>query len=145
MLDVTLANVIWPTFLTPWVYAAFMPWVGIWIVASEAITAAVLHRGARWKQWALWVLVANAISSVLGAIAGVVFSFVPGDANNLESDRAYLWVVLSFVLAFIVSVLVEFGVYRERRQRLFSSSPLRTSLICNAVSYAGIVAGLLAR
>jgi hypothetical protein len=130
-----LANVIWPTFITPYVIG-FNPIVGGWIFLSEIITALLLWRKASKGKIAFAVLLANITSSGMGIIFCLFMSQIPGELNNLNSTHATRYLFLVFCLLFTLSVTIEMPILK----RFLHQTVWLKTIVLNVVSYAGIMA-----
>ncbi len=116
----------------------------------------VFNRDLPWRRIASTVLTINVASAVVGfAIAAALPSglepAVTGEAGNqLETIRPGpkfgMYAVLGYVLAFVLSILIEWGIVHALRRVVNLAKPFITVALANAASYAvllGISTGWL--
>lgn len=122
------ANVIFPLFDLPYMAGIFSPWLAAGALAAEII----VFYGFHFRTIPLWpifavVLGANIISTLVGFFA---LAFLPSPDNGPH------WLIyLTFIMAWLLSVGIEFGVYfTVPRWRRFQHLLVATAT-SNGVSY----------
>jgi hypothetical protein len=126
-----LSNIVFPAFFAPYAISALTPWIGVVALACEFLVFFAFQiRFAAWWLIVIAFLAGNAVSTVVGVI---LFGFVIPD---FPLDRVWL---IAFVPAYLLSVVIEYAVYREFSRRRTLTRPFVTSLVSNAASYAVIV------
>ena len=135
-----LANVVFPTFLFPYVSILLLPIIGLWILGSEIITAIILNRKSHRFSVSLAVFLTNLSSSLFGVLIGIPISFIPGEFNDINSERAFIYIWISYSVAFLISILIE-GYGYHITKRVIKDENIKvwtTAWSTNLVSYAGI-------
>lgn len=146
---IILANVIFPAFATPYVSAMLFPVAAIAAMATEAAVFRALNRDLSWGRIVSTVLVINIASTVVGfAIAAFLPSglepTVMGEGENQfetiqPRPQFGMYAILGYVLAFFLSILIEWGIVRTSRRVLKLSKPFITATLANAASYAVLI------
>jgi hypothetical protein len=133
-----LANVIFPTFLYPMV-SMMIPMIGIWILVSETFGGLIINRNKN-KIKSVWgILLANLCSSILGASIGALLSLIPGEPNDVQSPTAPFYIIISYSIAFFISVFAEGLVLLLISKKKKDLNVWSTVWVCNSVSYFGIL------
>ncbi len=150
-----LANMIFPAFMHPYVISLLMPLIAILIVVSEwkmlvylLKQDAILDPTIEIKKERIFIMVlgANIVSSVAGMLlaphlpTGVIYV----EGTNLDGttysiprfdDSWGTYVNLSYILAYVLSVVIEGSVLRLCSKRFCIPTPWKKSVIINSVSY----------
>ena len=150
-----LANMIFPAFMHPSVISLLMPYIAIWILASEWKMAvyliekdAVLDHAIEIKKGRIFMLIlgANIVSSVAGMIlaphlpTGVIY-VERADMHGMMyrvptfDDSWGTYVNLAYILAYVLSVVIEGSVLRLCSKRFCIPTPWKKSVLMNSVSY----------
>ena len=126
-----LANIVFPAFFAPYAVSALTPWIGaVALVCEFVVFFAFQIRFAPWWLIGIAFVTANVVSTALGFL---LFGFLIPD---IPLGRAWL---IAFIPAYLLSVVIEYGVYREFRRWRTLPRPFVASLVSNAASYAVIV------
>jgi hypothetical protein len=142
---VIFADVIFPVFTIPYFTSLFMPWLLIPALVAEAVIFKCFYPGYFWGRIVTTVLGANTGSWMLGILAGL-FLLPSGLRQHTDSpliDFAPKMVILAFIFAFVLSVIVEGGIWWVARKDLRSRRLLLATLLANIVSYAVLIGGAL--
>ena len=143
-----LANVIFPAFFAPYVMQILVPVAGLAGLAAEVIFYHWWTGEARIGRLLAMVLVANVVSSAVGMIiAGQLHAgYKPATQTNLNpSWRGAEWidyVALAWVLAFVISVAIEWPIVVLFRKFVIIRRAFTASLFANACSYVVLLAML---
>ena len=135
--SVASANVIFPAFTAPYVAGIFFPQAIILALVTEGAVYKALCRVLRLRVVVVLVLLVNAVSWLAGVVIG---SFLPsGLINNeqgiLTSGPSFnRYALLGFVLAYVLSVIIEYGALRIASSRVKIESPFRLSFAANTAS-----------
>jgi len=129
-----IANVIWPTFITPYVLWIFLPFMGPMIFGIEIFIGIKLRKNESSGKTAKGIAIANVCSSLLGVFAGMALSGIPGEANLFESSDAHIYLFLSYAVTFLISFVIEALIMNK----YFKSNSWRLSLIMNSTTYGCI-------
>ena len=132
------ANVIFPAFAGPYVSVAFFPATGAVILLSEAIVYKILCRKLSILTVVLLVVAANAASSAVGIGVSAVLpsGLVKGTQGVIESGPNFsLYFKLGFVIAYLISILIEGAVLKLASRKSVIDRPYTVSLVANTVSY----------
>jgi len=122
-----LANIVFPAFFAPYAVSALTPWIGAVALACELLVFFAFQvRFAAWWLIIIAFLTANVASTVVGFF---LFGFVIPD---VKLDR--LWSI-AFIPAYLLSVVIEYAVYRAFTRWRMLARPLVASLVSNAASY----------
>jgi hypothetical protein len=126
-----LANIVFPAVFAPYAVSTLTPWIGAVALACEFLVFFAFQiRFAAWWLIVIAFLAANAVSTIVGFI---LFGFVIPD---VPLGRVWL---IAFVPAYLLSVVIEYAVYRGFRRWRTLPRPFVTSFVSNAASYAVIV------
>jgi len=146
---IILANVIFPAFAAPYVSAMFFPVAAIAAMLTEAVVFRALNRDLSWRRTVSTVLVINIASAIVGfAIAAALPSglepTVMGEGENQfetiqPGPKFGMYAVLGYVLAFVLSILIEWGIVRTSRRVVKLAKPFITVALANAASYAVLI------
>jgi hypothetical protein len=122
-----LANIVFPAFFAPYAVSALTPWIGAVALGCELLVFFAFQvRFAAWWLIVIAFLTANAASTVVGFF---LFGFVIPD---VKLDRAWL---IAFIPAYLLSVVIEYAVYREFTRWRMLARPFVASLVSNVASY----------
>jgi len=136
------ANVIFPAFVGPYISIAMFPLAGAAILLSESVVYKVACRQLSIPTVLLLVVVANVVSSIIGI--GVAF-FLPdglvyGTTGVVVGGPNFsLYFNLSFVLAYLISILIEGAILKFASSWFAISRPFLVSIAANTVSYLFLV------
>jgi hypothetical protein len=126
-----LANIVFPAFFAPYAISALTPWIGVGALACEFLVFfASQIRFAAWWLIIIAFVTANVVSTAFGF---VLFGLLIPD---IPLGRAWL---IAFIPAYLLSVVIEYAIYREFRRWRTLPRPFVTSFVSNAASYAVIV------
>jgi len=145
MTQFLIANVILPAFGQPYLAGLVSPLAWVAALSSELIVAKAVHHQVSLDRLIPVVALANVASWVVGFASS---PFLPSGMDFSQgpprlSPQWALLVVLAFVVAYLVSILVEWVVCRRLARDLPSRRWLLASWLMNTVSYVTLV-GLLA-
>jgi len=134
------ADVIFPVFTTPYLIIRSLPWLIPIILITEALVFWRFYPVM--KRWILiaGVIGANAFSWMVGLF---IVGFLPRgytidpDTQTIHYVQSYI--VLSFIIALILAIVLEYAVWRL----IFWKSPLpslgRANAFANLASYALLI------
>ena len=126
-MNLFLANVVFPAFFAPYAVSALTPWIGVVALGCEFVVfSAFQFRFAAWWFIVITFLAANAVSTIVGFI---LFGFVIPD---VPLDRVWL---IAFVPAYLLSVVIEYAVYRAFTRWRMLARPFVPSVASNTTSY----------
>ena len=126
-MNLVLANVVFPAFFAPYAVSTLTPWIGVVALGCEfAVFSAFQFRFAAWWFIIIAFLTANAVSTIVGFI---LFGFVIPDA-----PLGRVWLI-AFVPAYLLSVVIEYVVYRAFTRWHMLGRPFVASLASNTTSY----------
>jgi hypothetical protein len=124
-----LANVVFPLFALPYVAGVFSPWFAAGALAGEIL----VFFGFQFRSAGFWLVLAAVLTS--NFVSTLIGFFGLGLIPNPEHAPKW-FAYLSFVIAWALSVAIEYGVYSAvPRWRQFRKLFLATA-ISNVVSYA---------
>ena len=149
-----LANVIFPAFTAPYMPAFLFPPVVLAVLSIEAAVFRRLNRTHAWGGIVGTVLFINGVSGIVGfMLAGILPSglepVVLGKGANRfttlqPGPRFGTYAVLGTLLAFLLSILFEWGLLRVSRWGMQFDRPFATVALANVASYATLIlAGLV--
>jgi hypothetical protein len=125
--NVTFANVVFPAFLAPYAVSILTPWIGAVALGCEFVVLfAFQFRCAAWWLIIVVFLTANAVSGIIGFI---LFGFLIPD---VPLGRAWL---IALVPAYLLSVVIEYAVYRAFMRWRMLARPFLASVASNGASY----------
>ena len=144
MASILVANVILPVFGQPYVAGFFSPLAWIAALSSELVVAKGVNRQLTLDQPIPVIALANVASWVIGLGASLLLpsGFEYSQGYPRPSAHWALLVILAFVVAYVLSVLVEWVVCRRLARDLGRQRWLLTSWLMNSASYV-ILVGLL--
>jgi hypothetical protein len=137
----TIADVIFPAFYTPYVTQIFFPLAAIMALCTEAIFYKWWCKEASVGRIVVVVLVVNIASSAAGML---IASYLPTGYNPaFQSARSGPWsgpgwnalATLAWIVAFIVSVLIEWPLVLLFRRMVRIPRAFLAVLFANACSY----------
>jgi hypothetical protein len=137
----TVADVIFPAFYTPYVVQIFYPLAAIMALCAEVIFYRWWSKDTRLGRLILMVVVVNIVSSVSGML---VASCLPTGYNPaFHSARSGPWrgpgwnalATIAWIVAFIVSVLIEWPLVLLFRRMVAIPRAFLGVLFANASSY----------
>jgi hypothetical protein len=121
-----LANIVFPAF------SIFNPWIPAVALGCEFLAFVPFQfRIAPWWLIVLAFLAANAASTIIGF---VVCDLIPVPVAAIRPA----WGFIAFVPAYLLTVLIEYDVYRRVARWRALARPLAASVTTNAVSYSFI-------
>jgi uncharacterized protein YacL len=131
-----LADVSFPFFFMPYAAGLFAPWlVAIALLVEFGVFYSFQRGTAKWQGVAIGVLSANLVSAVAGCL---LFLTIHEPQKFLNTPLPFF---SSFIPAFLLSILIEYGVYVAARPwRRFSRLFVATT-VSNVASYAILGAG----
>jgi len=146
---VIFADVIFPIFTLPFFWF-WVPWALPLALASEAAVFWFNYRQiGSWRLLA-GVLGANAFSWIIGILIGMVtIPLLPpnvgmsSDQKTSEAEYLMPYVLILFFIAFVLSTLLEYPVWKLLGKKRPFKSLLRTTFAANAVSYLILVSILI--
>ena len=136
------ANIIFPIFTTPYVISIFLPVIlpAVFIIES-IVYRKKSNNTLSWKAIIPLVLVTNIVSWILGFI---IASPIPDEAlniNNFLKDRYHTFtIIVSVILAYILSIIIEGAVLKVISKKLNIEKPFYLSLFANTYSYGALSA-----
>ncbi|MBN1420439.1 MAG: hypothetical protein JXP34_16800 [Planctomycetes bacterium] len=143
------ASVILYAFVTPYASALLFPVAAIVALAVEALVFRLLNRGLPWGRLVSTVLVINVASAVVGffiaaSLPSGLEVTVMGEGENqvqtIQHGSKYgVYAVLGYVLAFNLSMLIEWGIVRTLQRVAKLAKPFVTIALANAASYATLI------
>ncbi|MCP4257096.1 MAG: hypothetical protein GY774_06170 [Planctomycetes bacterium] len=146
---IILANIVFSAFRIPYVSAMFFPVATITALAAEAIVFRLFNRNLSWRRIVSTVLVINIASAIVGfAIAGALPSglepTIRGEGENQfetlrRGPKFGMYVVLGYILAFILSIVIEWGIVRALRPIAKLTRPFVTVGLANVASYVALI------
>ena len=144
-----LANIIFPAFRIPYFSAMIFPVATITALVAEVIVFGLINSNMSWLSIMKIVLLINIASAIVGfAVAGAFPSgwepAVRGEGENQRQTLQHgpkfgMYVVLGYVLAFILSVLIEWAIVRALRRIAPLKRPFVTVGLANVASYAALI------
>ena len=137
------ANLIFPLFMTPYVISIiFFPVVLPLVLIIESIVyRKKIFEPPPWVAIIITVIFANLVSWCFGAVITVPIPNDILDINNLSKDSYHaLAVIFGFILAFILSVIIEGAVIKFTNFLEEVEKPFLLSLYANACSYSFLIA-----
>jgi hypothetical protein len=132
------ANVIFPAFSGAYVTQVFFPLLIAAALLTESVVFKTLNREVKLLPVLGLVVGANLISSIVGIF---LTSFLPsglikGENGILTSGPDFnLYFTCSFLVACLLSILIEGMVYRYFKTRFSILHPYKASVVGNIVSY----------
>jgi hypothetical protein len=125
--NVIFANVIFPVFLAPYAVSILTPWIGAVALGCEFVVLfAFQFRFAAWWLIIVAFLTANAVSAIIGFI---LFGFLIPDV-----PLGRVWII-ALVPAYLLSVIIEYAVYRALTRWRRLVRPFLASFASNSASY----------
>ena len=143
-----LANIILPAFSTPWLFALGFPIAALVVIVIELLVFKALNQSAPLWKLLLLVLAVNVVSTIMGFVltaflpSGYEVMTVTGENGEQDSSfepgpRYVTYAFISFPVALVLSVLVEYGMvwtiavdWRHQLRRMF-----KTVALANVASY----------
>jgi signal transduction histidine kinase len=134
------ADLVFPVFTTPYVFVLFMPWLIPLALIAEGIIFKLFYRDLGWVKNSTTVLGANAASWFLGiGIGGLLPMGIYQDQVTHAEDFNKTFLVLAFVLALIISVIVESGIWWTTRRELRTARLFWATAAANVASYSVVI------
>lgn len=139
---ITLADVIFPAFTTPYVSVLFFPVAVAAALVAEAGVFRLLNWHLPWRRIAKMVVVINMVSASVGFL---IAAFLP---SGLELNGEHVgqpgaefgtYAALGYVLAFFLSILIEWGMLRALSRVGEIGRPFLTVALANTASYAVLI------
>ena len=146
---IILSNIVFSAFWIPYVSAMYFPIATITALTAEAIVFRLINRDLSWRSIVSTVLVINIASAIVGfAIAGAFPSglepTIRGEGENQfetlrPGPKFGMFVVLGYILAFILSIAIEWVILRVFRRIAKLARPFATVLLANVASYVALI------
>jgi hypothetical protein len=125
--NVIFANVVFPAFFAPYAVSALTPWIGVVALGCEFLVfCAFQFRFLAWWLIIIAFLTANSVSTIAGFL---LFGFLIPD---VPLGRVWL---IAFLPAYLLSVVIEYAVYRAFARWGMLARPFIASLVSNTTSY----------
>jgi hypothetical protein len=145
-----IADVIFPAFQAPYGAPLLFPVAGISAIVVEVVVFWLLNRHLTIGKIVVVVVLANTVSGAVGfsltAIlpSGLVPRLVDAGRHQTHilqpGPRFNTYMILGFVVGFILSVVIEYGVVRLLTGWARLAKPLMTVTLANLASYVALVA-----
>ena len=145
-----IADVIFPAFQTPYIVPFLFPVAGIAAIVVEVLVFWRLNRHLRIGQIIAVVVLANVASGYIGFVIAAFLpsGLVPKVVGEGEHQGQIIqpgpqfdtYMVLSFVVAFVLSVVIEYGVVRWCVGWARVNRPFLTVTLANLASYVTLIA-----
>jgi hypothetical protein len=145
-----IADVIFPAFSAPYVAPMLFPVAGISAIVVGVLVFWLLNRHLDVGKIIAVVVLANLISGIFGFFlsailpSGLVPQVVGAGANQARiiqpGPRFGNYMVLGFVVAFALSVVIEYGAVRLCAGWVRVLRPLLTVTLANLASYVTLIA-----
>ena len=145
----TIADVIFPAFYAPYVAQIFSPLAALAALATEIFFYRWWSKEARIGRLAVVVVVANVASSVVGMIIAAYLptgynpAFPRGSQGPWHAPEWIQLATIAWVLAFLVSIVIEWPVLVLFRRFVRIPRALLASTFANAASYVALLAVFL--
>ncbi len=143
-----LANFIFPAFTTPYVFPMFFPVAAIVAIAAEVYVFCLKNRDLSLGKIICTVVVINIASAAIGFASAEVLPSglepaVMGEGENQfrttqPGPKYGMYAVLGYILAFTLSVLIEWGIVRSDRC-IIIEQPFITVGLANVASYVVLI------
>jgi hypothetical protein len=144
-----IADVIIPVFCTPYCLPFALPLAGLAVLATEVAVFKLLNRHLGLGTIIAVVIPANVVSTIVGFLiaaalpSGYVTRVIePGNYHTQTFVPVPLfdtYLYLSFFVAFVLSVIVEYPIVRGCLGLAKIKKPFVTVLLANVVSYIALV------
>ena len=120
-------NIVFPAFFAPYAVSILTPWIGAVALGCEfTVLFALQFRFAAWWLIVIAFLTANGVSAIIGFI---LFGFLIPD---VPLGRVWL---IALVPAYLLSVVIEYVVYRAFTRWRMLDRPFLASFASNSASY----------
>ena len=136
-----IADVIAPVFLAPYVGMGTSWLVLPFALLLELVIFAVMNREAKLFRLVPAVLFANAVSTLVGTVILLLLSAALQDVEQFRWVNM-LAVILSFPIAFGLSVVIEYKILKFTARWISFTNLLRSTFISNVGSYLLLAASL---
>jgi hypothetical protein len=141
-----IADVILPVFCVPYCLPFVLPLAGFGVLAAEVVAFKLLNRHLGIGTIVGVVILANVVSTIVGFLiagialpSGYVWNVVEtGDRPTRAFERGQLfdtYLYLSFFVAFVLSVVIEYPIVRACAGWAKVDRPLMTVVLANVASY----------
>ncbi len=144
-----IADIIMPVFCTPYFLPFALPLAGLAVLATEVAVFKLLNRHLGFGTIIAVVILANVVSTIVGFViaaclpSGYVTRVVePGDYRTSPFVPVPLfdtYLYLSFFVAFILSVIIEYPIVRGCLGLAKINRPFVTVLLANVASYVALI------
>jgi hypothetical protein len=137
-----LADVVFPVFTAPYVMGLFMPWILVPALMAEVLIFKAFYLKDSWGTLIATILGANASSWLLGILLGTFLlpSGIREHGNSIDFAPGLIeW---AFLLAFVLSVIIESWVWWAARTVPRSRRVLIATLVANVGSYGILIGGI---
>jgi hypothetical protein len=149
-----IANVIFPAFATPYVSAMLFPLAAVTALVVEMIVFRVLNHNLSWARIAGIVVVINILSAVVGCLVALILpsgyetALIGREGEQFETFQPgpdfITYAALGYLVAYMLSILVEWGILKSSRQKALIEKPFVTVAAANTASYAVLVVPFVA-
>jgi len=144
-----LANVIFPAFSAPYFSQLFFPVAGIAAILTEVFIFRKVYGSLSFSRTLGIVLIANIVSWVAGIVlsnflpSGLAPRVIQAGENEVSilarGDNFGTLVIAAFFIAFILSILVEYPVWRFFGRKINLPRLFRTVCIAHVASYTVLI------
>jgi len=145
-MEMFFADVIFPAFSAPYLSLLFFPIAALLAISSEIFTFKCRYKSLPLSRTVWITLVANFVSWMIGLLLSLVLpsGLVPkimrsGFKTIAPGPHFQVFVICGFIVAFILSIVIEYFVWK----RLSKKSPLPslsvTSFIAHIASYGILI------
>jgi hypothetical protein len=144
-----IADVIIPAFSAPYVAPLLFPVAGILAITSEVLIFWLLNRQLGVGKIIPLVVLANVVSTVVGFLltavlpSGWVPTVIDREGNQIHTFQPgpyfTTYLILAFVIAFVLSVAIEYGVVRLAARSMKVIKPFLTVTLANLASYIVLI------
>jgi hypothetical protein len=126
---IVLANLIFPAFTAPYIAPLLFPIAGIAAIVAETVVFKLLNWHLGLGRILGLVVLANVASGAVGYLIALVLP------SGLVGEPHDVYVILSFVPAWVLSILIEYRVVRAFAQWVTVPRPFSTVAWANTASY----------
>ncbi len=148
-----LANVIFPAFSAPYFSQLLFPIAGIAAILTEVFVFRKVYSSLEFFKTLGFVVIANIASWIFGIVlshflpSGLAPKIVQAGGQEVSvlsrGDNFGSLVIAAFVLAFILSILIEYPVWRSLGRKMDLPKLFRTTCIAHVASYTVLIITLL--
>jgi len=148
-----LANVIFPAFSAPYFSQLFFPVAGIAAILTEVFVFRKIYNSLTFFRALGFVLAANIFSWIAGMVlsnflpTGLAPRVIQAGENEVSilgrGDNFGTLVIVAFFVAFVLSILIEYPVWRFFGRKIEFPRLFRTVCIAHVASYTVLVITLV--